>query len=288
LDLSLVRVAKLEKLAALGTMIERLAALESEFPTGSAATASVEQVAKLAENPSAKSRAKPVAALGSLDPAPPTASTRSAPHSAQASPSVCGDESSASPSAGPSDSSGGAMSRIAQGLVPDRFSSGGSFSPAGIPYSQGARSVATTPVEEQEDLPPLELATARQVWPDLVKKVGANLGWRLSQVEPVAALGSDVLVIAAKPGYNSMAEVCATPEALVKIGQGLQRLIHRPVSIRYQFAADVGENAPESRPNDLRRRESLDADPLVERVKELFEAHFVHADYGDADQSSLT
>jgi hypothetical protein len=133
------------------------------------------------------------------------------------------------------------------------------------------------------DLPPLELAKAREVWPDLIKKVGANLGWRLSQVEPVAALGADVLVIAAKPGYNSMAEVCGTPEALLKIEQGLQRLIHRPVSVRYERSSDSGESAADSRPGELSRAESVNADPMVQKVMELFEARPCRTNVNDAE-----
>jgi DNA polymerase III subunit gamma/tau len=136
------------------------------------------------------------------------------------------------------------------------------------------------------ELPPLEIATAREVWPDLIKKVGASLGWRLSQVEPVAALGSDVLVIAAKPGYNSMAEICGTPEALAKIGQGLQRLIHRPVNVKYERSSDGGESAPDSHTKELRRSEAIMADPMVQKVMELFEARSCHLEVDDSDQVS--
>lgn len=147
--------------------------------------------------------------------------------------------------------------------------------------------VATEP-PHSPDLPPLELARAREVWPDLIKKVGANLGWRLSQVEPVAAVGSDVLVIAAKPGYNSMAEVCGTPESLVKIGQGLQRLIHRPVSVRYERSPENGDPAADSRPSEMRRMESVAADPMVQKIVELFEAKLYHADLNDSGGNALS
>ena len=56
----------------------------------------------------------------------------------------------------------------------------------------------------------------------LVKKVGARLA-ALSQVEPVAVIGPDVLVIAANAGYNSVADECGTAESLAKIEQALQR-----------------------------------------------------------------
>ncbi len=78
---------------------------------------------------------------------------------------------------------------------------------------------------------PSDLDAVRKLWPDLVKKVGISLGWKLSQVEPIELDGPDVLVIAAKPGYNATFDECGTPEAQTKIGQALQRLIHRPVRI---------------------------------------------------------
>ncbi len=155
---------------------------------------------------------------------------------------------------------------------------------ADSPNPETETAVATD--SQPVDLPPLELAKAREVWPDLIKKVGANLGWRLSQVEPIAALGSDVLVIAAKPGYNSMAEVCGTPEALLKIGQGLQRLIHRPVNVKYERSSDSGESAADSRPSELSRAESVMADPMVQKVMELFEARPYRTDVNDSTESS--
>ena len=51
--------------------------------------------------------------------------------------------------------------------------------------------------------------------------------------------GPDVLVIAAKPGYNSVADECETPEALARIEQALQRLLHRPVTVRYERSAEA-------------------------------------------------
>ena len=69
------------------------------------------------------------------------------------------------------------------------------------PASSPAPSVAgsePSPPSSGVELPALELETARKVWPDLVKKVPAKLRWRLSQVEPIAVMGPDVLVIAAR------------------------------------------------------------------------------------------
>ena len=54
--------------------------------------------------------------------------------------------------------------------------------------------------------PVLELEAVRQLWPDLVKKVGSTLGMKLVAAEAIEVESPDVLVIAAKPGYNSLAD----------------------------------------------------------------------------------
>jgi DNA polymerase III subunit gamma/tau len=132
---------------------------------------------------------------------------------------------------------------------------------------------------------PLDLDAVRKLWPDLVKKVGTGLGWKLAQVEPLELEGPDVLVIAARPGYNSTFDECGTPEAQAKIGQALQRLIHRPVKIKYIRRAAGIEGQADSRPNDVERANSLSRDPMVQRVLELFEARPVQMDYGESDPS---
>jgi len=180
--------------------------------------------------------------------------------------------------------SGGVTTRAPAQEQPDPPATSGS--PGTGDSSSPESETAVAADSQPADLPPLELAKAREVWPDLIKKVGANLGWRLSQVEPVAAVGSDVLVIAAKPGYNSMAEVCGTPEALIKIGQGLQRLIHRPVNVRYERSSDSGDPADDPRPTELSRAESAMADPMVQKVIELFEARPYRTEVNESAESS--
>jgi DNA polymerase III subunit gamma/tau len=145
--------------------------------------------------------------------------------------------------------------------------------------------VARRPPSPHADLPPLELVTARRVWPDLVKKISPSLAWRLSQVEPVAVVAPDVLVIAAKPGYNSVAEACGTPDALKKIEQGLQRLIHRPVSLRYERTLDGGDASPRGRQIETLGAEALLTDPMVQKVVELFEARSIQLEYDDQDRT---
>jgi DNA polymerase-3 subunit gamma/tau len=119
----------------------------------------------------------------------------------------------------------------------------------------------------------------------LIKKVGTSLGWKLSQVEPVELEGPDVLVIAAKPGYNSAYDECGTPEAQTKIGQALQWLVRRPVKIKYIRRARQDQGEAESRQNEAQRANSLLKDPMVQRVLELFEARPVQMDYDEDDPS---
>ena len=122
----------------------------------------------------------------------------------------------------------------------------------------------------------------RQLWPDLVKKVGAKLGMRLVAAEAIGVEEPDVLVIAAKPGYNSLADPCGTDEAREKIEQCLQRLLRRPVTVRYQrSAAPEPSSSRPARPAEARRPELLAADPMVQKVVELFEARPLHLEYDD-------
>ena len=135
-------------------------------------------------------------------------------------------------------------------------------------------------------LPVLELAAVQQVWRELIKKVGSDLSIRLAVAEPIRIEDSDVLVIAALPGYNSLADSCGTAEALEKIARCLQRLLRRPVTVRYHCSvqpAQADSHEPFSEP---RRPEILAADPMVQKVVELFEARPLHLEYDDDSDSS--
>ncbi len=133
---------------------------------------------------------------------------------------------------------------------------------------------------------PLDLDTIRKLWPELAKKVDKRLALTLTQVEPIDLEGADVLVIAVKPGYNSTFADVDSPEAQTKIAQALQRLVHRPIRIKYirRFVEEQGER--EARRNEARGADSLSKDPMVQRVLELFEARPVQMDYGEDDISS--
>jgi DNA polymerase III subunit gamma/tau len=133
----------------------------------------------------------------------------------------------------------------------------------------------------RDDPAALELSRVRQIWEELVKKVGPNLGWRLTQAEAIGVEGPDVLVIAAKPGYNSVADLCGSDEARQKIELCLQRLLHQHVTVRYEQSSEEAPAAGAGSAADARRPERLAADPMIQKVVELFEARPLHLDYDD-------
>jgi DNA polymerase-3 subunit gamma/tau len=168
--------------------------------------------------------------------------------------------------------------RVGHSLLPEALdcTSHDTIEPASAAYPHGPHDSAQ-----------LELTKIHQVWEELVKKVGTNLGIRLSQTAPIAVEGSDVLVIAARPGYNSVADVCGTAEAKDKIEQCLHRLLRRPVTVRYDRSTDSRQegSAPESESGAGRTADVLTADPMVQQVIELFEARPLHVEYDDGRDS---
>jgi len=306
LELALVRVAWLEDLTALGTLVERLAALEAGAPARKPEAGGARRTQFAPETPSAPTvSAEPASEPPRQSPAPaPVKSPALAPVKSPAPAPV------KSPAPGPPlrvsnphDAAHGPTNSPADGAEPPppppSPALAGAPAPALAPAptaplrpAAGAPQPAPVPVSSthsaQDELPPLDLTAARRVWPDLVKKVGAQLGWRLSQVDPVAIEGADVLVIAAKPGYNSIANACGSAEALAKIEQNLQRLIHRPVNVKYERSPESEDVAPDARQPDARRADALSSDPMVQKVVELFEARSLQLEYDDQDSSDQT
>jgi hypothetical protein len=129
------------------------------------------------------------------------------------------------------------------------------------------------------------LESVRKIWPEVLAKLPSTLVWRLSQVEPAAVEGPDILVIAPKAGYNTV-EAALGSEILEDLGRGIQRVIHRRVSVRYERPAAGHEASPDARPTESQRTDSLMADPLVQKVVELFEARSVQLDYDGPDAAS--
>ena len=127
-------------------------------------------------------------------------------------------------------------------------------------------------------LPPLELEVVQKVWPDLLKKVGAGLSWRLSQAQPIGVDEPDVLVIAAKPGFNGVADPCGADDARKRIAECLQWLLQRPLTVRYESSASADYPQPAEADLTPRRTDQYASDPLVQKVVELFEARVSHVD----------
>lgn len=140
------------------------------------------------------------------------------------------------------------------------------------------------PVAPARESPPLELRDIQELWPTLIKKVGATIGWRLSQTSPIGLEGPDVLVIGAKPGYNSVADFCATAEVRKRVGECLGALLHRRITVRYERSDGPAADAP---PVEARRGDQLADDPMIQKIVELFEARMLHLDYeGDREDDT--
>lgn len=176
-------------------------------------------------------------------------------------------------------------------LTPDSPVPSGDTEPAVSSDSPGRSSSATPTAAsdgasaaapaQRKSHPTLELARVHQVWEELVKKVGVSLGMRLSQAAPIAVEETDVLVIGPRPGYNSLVDACGTDESLEKISHCLQRLLRRPVSVRYERASEPSNPGQTGSPGEPRRGETLAADPMIQKVVELFEARPLHLEYDD-------
>jgi DNA polymerase-3 subunit gamma/tau len=156
----------------------------------------------------------------------------------------------------------------------------------GVASHEARPAQATESPAARPERPLVDLDAVRQLWPDLVKKVGATLGMRLVAVEAIGVEEPDVLVIAAKPGYNSLADPCGTDEAREKVEHCLQRLLRRHVTIRYQQSAAAAPSSSRPSSAERRRPEILAGDPMVQKVVELFEARPMHLEYDDDPESS--
>ncbi len=179
-----------------------------------------------------------------------------------------------------------AVARPQAGLSGSVASNGGAAQePSKKPDGAASGTVPAVAAAHHGEPGPLDLDTIRKLWPELAKKVDKRLALTLTQVEPIDLEGGDVLVIAVKPGYNSTFADVDSPEAQSKIAQALQRLVHRPIRIKYirRLVEEKGDG--EARRNEARGADSLSKDPMVQRVLELFEARPVQMDYGEDDTS---
>jgi len=282
-ELALVRVARLENLSDLSNMVQRLTAIESSSPVShkTEAHGTKKKLTSLdPQSTEAMAAAEPPRVLRG---APARSGTRE--QAVDPAPAIAdlaegtGVEAAIKP--------GPAMeSSLESRVVTSSSAQAGSPAkviPASRPPAEGVP--AAHEAGPGAELPALELAAIRQIWPELVKKVGSPLSMRLAVTEAISVEEPDVLVIAAKPGYNSLADFCGTDEAREKIAHCLQRLLRRPVTVRYHRSLEPAQGSAHEPFSEPRRPEILAADPMVQKVVELFEARPLHLEYDDDPNS---
>jgi DNA polymerase-3 subunit gamma/tau len=264
-ELALVRVARLENLTDLSDLVERLSAMEVGAPAPQRATVQAEK----------KNLIPPEPVAGNEAPAPPTVS----PHLPESSVNrvLPGEVAAVSAAIVQSLEARNVLESTREvdgGAHPESLATPGISATPVEAQAQSRDEGASSPLETADgtECPPLDLEAVRRLWPELVKKVGTSLGMRLVAAEPIGVEGSDLLVIAAKPGYNSLADACGSDEARSKIGQCLERLLRRPVEVRYQRSTAGEQGDPRTAQMEDRRSDPVETDPLVQKVVELFEA----------------
>jgi DNA polymerase-3 subunit gamma/tau len=136
------------------------------------------------------------------------------------------------------------------------------------------------------DSSPLDLENVRRIWPEALAKVPYKYNWRLSQVEPVGVAEPNILVVAPKPGYNGMDEAVFSSETADVLGATFQRLMKRPVQVRFRPSDASDGGTPDRQDPEPRRADALASDPLVQKVIELFEARPVQMDYDGPDEGA--
>jgi DNA polymerase-3 subunit gamma/tau len=136
-----------------------------------------------------------------------------------------------------------------------------------------------TPAGDGET-PPLTLESVLAAWEAMLEQVGGDLKWRLSQVRPTAITEPNILVIVLPSGYNWVAERCDTPEARARIEAALRKVLGRPLTFRFEKSSEAVAPAPAPAPPDT---DGWVDEPLVKKVRELFEARRVLVDADELD-----
>lgn len=267
-EMALVRVARLEDLESMDALLDRLTALEAGSP-----------VPRRSDSSAAKKKGVRAESI-SPTPAPGSPASQAA---------------LASPPVGPSSltegkaTDNGRDGDASSGVGPGPGDRAGAPSGAGTAGEEAGREaeVASAPkASTGAETVSFDLETVHRIWPQAITKVPYKYNWRLSQVEPVAVVGPDVLVVAPRPGYNACDETVFTTETSDALAAALQRFIHRAIQVRFQASNPAGDEATEGPEPEPRRAEALTSDPLVQKVVELFEARPVQMDYDGPDPAA--
>lgn len=141
---------------------------------------------------------------------------------------------------------------------------------------------AASPVE-RSPLPSkaIDLDAVLRIWPELFPRVGVRIAMALSQVQPTAIAGPNIVVIALDTRYNWVADECEAREPRRKIEQALMQLLGHPMTLRFQRSNE--EPTPPTPDATSARaipssQAPLEDDPMVKKVVELFEARPVHVE----------
>ena len=121
----------------------------------------------------------------------------------------------------------------------------------------------------------LTLDALHAAWPEVVARLGAELGTKLNRVRPTAILGPNSLAIGVPPGYNWVADACDTTEGRARIEAALRGVLRRPLAVEFQRAQAEPGSAPVAGPGPTGPDDDLAGDPMVQKVIELFEARRV-------------
>jgi DNA polymerase-3 subunit gamma/tau len=142
------------------------------------------------------------------------------------------------------------------------------------------------------------LERIRQLWPELIKRVGVRIGVPLSRLNPASFVlaAPDALVIRVAAGYNWVVDECDGAEPRGRIEKELRKLLDQPITVRFERFEEPGGEAPgpdrdrgpASNPATsppaapgARRAGSVEGDPMVQKVVQLFEARPVHMEVED-------
>lgn len=145
------------------------------------------------------------------------------------------------------------------------------------------------PAQDRKSTHPsaIDLEEVRRVWPEL-SQLGLGYWRGLSQVQPSALEGPDLLVIRLNARYNWVADECGSREALEKIEGTLAQLLSRPVRLKFETSTEEPASAAPPPPSASARRDELAGDPMIQKIVELFEARPIHLEAEeDLTQSSL-
>jgi DNA polymerase-3 subunit gamma/tau len=146
-------------------------------------------------------------------------------------------------------------------------------SPRDGPEDAAATQPGFRPSPPPEDAPTLEAVLA--AWPDVVARIGAELGAKLNRLRPTAIPGPNSLAIGVPAGYNWVADACDTTEGRSRIESALRATLGRHLTVQFDRAQPEADPPPAAAPGPAGLDDDLAGDPMVQKVIELFEARRV-------------